>query len=120
MSCFHNLSSKAWQLLFCERMSYVGEEDVSYNDLVDSMMQAWNGGILVANKKKNESKREEKDSSAEEGRSEPQGRIFSVPHSMLKQQTSKKREVGITAPCSFTATRSSFIMISYRCYSCCR
>ena len=81
-------------------MSYVGEEDVSYNDLVDSMMQAWNGGILVANKKKNESKREEKDSSAEEGRSEPQGRIFSVPHSMLKQQTSKKREVGNTAPCS--------------------
>ena len=64
----------------------LGEEDFGYDDMVDSMMQAWNGGIPVSAPKSiphTSDEREEKQDS--------QRRVFSVPDKKTRERGRKTR-----------------------------
>ena len=68
------------------RHSHTGEEELGYDDMVDSMMHAWNGGIpVLAAQKTSESSMER------EGQQDSQRRIFCVPEKRLREKVRKTR-----------------------------
>ena len=63
-----------------------GEEEIGYDDMVDSMMQAWNGGIpMSAPRSMDETTNDSDDPQSR------QRRIFSMPEKKSKERTQKPR-----------------------------
>lgn len=64
----------------------VGEEEVGYDDMVDSMMQAWNGGIPVSSAHNAAGDLHHKD--AQQGR---ERKIFSLPERRSREKRRKAK-----------------------------
>lgn len=86
---------------------FVGEEEVGYDDMVDSMMQAWNGGIPVSSAHNAAGDLHHKD--AQQGR---ERKIFSLPE---RRSREKRRKAKPEVCCCLISCKPSYKTLPADC-----